>query len=140
MVNKTNPNIDILSDTPITLTYSDFLSIMLSASNDAYNPQVKKRNANILHEPLSNYYIASSHSTYLAGDQVTGAASIDRYITVLEQNCRCIELQTWDGILDSEDPSMPVVSHGSSLSTTISFRGIDFPFISLADFNFSISF
>ncbi len=40
--------------------------------------------------PLSYYYMASSHNTYLEGDQLTSFSSIKRYVDDLSQGCRCV--------------------------------------------------
>lgn len=57
-------------------------------------------------KPLNQYFIASSHNTYLLGKQVGETPSVEGYIQALQQGCRCIEIDVWD------DDLGPVVCHG----------------------------
>ena len=67
--------------------------------------------------PLNQYFISSSHNTYLRGSQIGDGSTIESYIEVLQKGCRCVEVDVWDG----EDG--PVVCHGI-LSGSISLKSV----------------
>lgn len=72
-----------------------------------------------LDQPLNQYFIASSHNTYLLGRQWLGSSSIEGYIRALQQGCRCVEIDCWDG--KAEHGFQPTVTHGRTRTTRIPF-------------------
>ncbi|CAK9297085.1 unnamed protein product [Gordionus sp. m RMFG-2023] len=69
--------------------------------------------------PLSDYYINSSHNTYLSEDQLIGESSVENYIKALREGCRCVEIDVWNGV-DGD----PIVYHGHTLTAMIKFVDI----------------
>jgi hypothetical protein len=70
-------------------------------------------------QPLSSYFISSSHNTYLTGHQLYGESTTAGYKNVLLRGCRCIEIDVWDGG-DGE----PEVFHGYTLTKEIKFEDV----------------
>ncbi|KAI7243284.1 hypothetical protein KC343_g4596 [Hortaea werneckii] len=71
--------------------------------------------------PLPEYFISSSHNTYLLAHQLYGESSTEAYATALRTGSRCVEIDAWDG-KDSLDE--PKVTHGYTLASNISFRSV----------------
>ena len=65
--------------------------------------------------PLNQYFISSSHNTYLTGRQVADESSAEGYVKALQKGCRCVEVDVW------EADNLPVVCHGRLLTSSISF-------------------
>uniref|UniRef100_A0A8B9HDY9 Phosphoinositide phospholipase C n=1 Tax=Astyanax mexicanus TaxID=7994 RepID=A0A8B9HDY9_ASTMX len=95
-----------------------FTNYMRSPAGDIFNPEHNQVNQDMT-QPLTNYYIASSHNTYLTGDQLLSQSRVDMYAYVLQAGCRCVEVDCWDGP-DGE----PIVHHGYTLTSKILFRDV----------------
>ena len=95
------------------LRLSAFVAWLLSADNDALDPSHLSVCQDMT-RPLSDYYIASSHNSYLTGHQMRSESSADMYRRQLLMGYRCLELDCWDGG-DGE----PDVTHGHTFCTRV---------------------
>lgn len=73
-----------------TLSSKGFTNFMRSPACDIFNP-LHHEVYQDMDQPLCNYYIASSHNTYLTGDQLLSQSKVDMYARVLQEGCRCVE-------------------------------------------------
>ncbi|XP_048507908.1 1-phosphatidylinositol 4,5-bisphosphate phosphodiesterase gamma-1-like isoform X2 [Athalia rosae] len=99
-------------------TLSEFISYLHSKHNEIWdrsNDQVTQD----MTKPLSHYWIASSHNTYLNGHQWYGQSSCRAYARVLKSGCRCIELDCWDG-----PDHKPIIYHGNSITKKVEFSDV----------------
>ncbi|GJJ14667.1 hypothetical protein Clacol_008933 [Clathrus columnatus] len=96
-----------------TMSLSGFTSFLQSAENAPF-----KDTPHDMTRPLSEYYISSSHNTYLVGHQLVGSSTTEGYIRALLQGCRSVELDIFDGETE------PMIFHGKTLTTKVSLREV----------------
>lgn len=71
--------------------------------------------------PLPEYFISSSHNTYLTAHQLYGSSTATAYETALLNGARCVEIDAWD---DDDNPNEPKVTHGYTLTSNLPFRSV----------------
>ena len=78
-------------DSSLGMDMDHFSAFLVSNRNGVIN----KRKSLIVNQdmdrPLCDYYINSSHNTYLLGDQIASESSIEGYIRALRRGCKCVE-------------------------------------------------
>ncbi|XP_040842343.1 1-phosphatidylinositol 4,5-bisphosphate phosphodiesterase delta-4 isoform X2 [Ochotona curzoniae] len=100
------------------LSMDGFLSYLCSRDGDIFNPDCLPIYQDMT-QPLSHYFIHSSHNTYLVKDQLYGQSSVEGYIWALKRGCRCVEVDVWDG-----PNGEPIVYHGHTLTSRILFKDV----------------
>ncbi|KAJ2933007.1 hypothetical protein H1R20_g4087, partial [Candolleomyces eurysporus] len=99
------------------MTLEGFTNYLLSPDNSTFAEKEKTVWQEMTH-PISEYFISSSHNTYLVGHQLVGVSTIEGYIRALLHSCRSVELDIWEG--DEE----PMIYHGKTLTKKVSLREV----------------
>jgi len=121
---------------PLSISQFHWHSYLVSDLNSAYDPvalQIPPKDGSYFDDdqyfdrPLSEYWINTSHNTYLTGDQVQSKSSLEAYWWSLERGCKCLELDCWDNSSSGTRGATKykaVVYHGHTFTSKIFFRDI----------------
>ncbi|XP_078079844.1 1-phosphatidylinositol 4,5-bisphosphate phosphodiesterase delta-3-like isoform X2 [Mustelus asterias] len=112
------------------LTQDGFMMYLLSPDGDVFNSE-HDQVCQDMTQPLSHYFISSSHNTYLMEDQFGGPSSTEAYIRALLRGCRCVELDCWEGTNGE-----PMIYHGYTLTSKILFKDV---ITTIRDYAFTVS-
>ncbi|KAM4771596.1 1-phosphatidylinositol 4,5-bisphosphate phosphodiesterase beta-1 isoform 2-T2 [Rhinophrynus dorsalis] len=118
LIEKYEPNISLAEKGEISV--EGFMRYLSGEENGVVPPEKLDLNED-MSQPLSHYFINSSHNTYLTAGQLAGNSSVEMYRQVLLAGCRCVELDCWKGRTAEEEP---VITHGFTMTTEISFKEV----------------
>lgn len=108
---------------PTTAGYVNFPSFVNYLLSDLTNGALRRRHltsvVDDMDQPLKDYFINSSHNTYLTGDQLKSSSSVDMYKRAMLAGCRCVELDCWDG-----PKGDPVIYHGYTRTSKVRFLDV----------------
>ncbi|KAB8339283.1 hypothetical protein FH972_022216 [Carpinus fangiana] len=99
---------------PLGMSWQTFQDFMVS---DHLAWDASPREDVKLTRPLNEYWISSSHNTYLKGRQVYGTSDAEEYVDALKKGCRSVEIDCWDG-----SDGQPIVTHGRTWTTKSLFE------------------
>ncbi|MEN2496201.1 MAG: 1-phosphatidylinositol 4,5-bisphosphate phosphodiesterase beta-4, variant 2 [Marteilia pararefringens] len=93
------------------------ISVILMSFPYAESHIFNNSNSNELDFKLSDYFIRSSHNTYLIDYQFGGFASFQPYRFALLAGCRSVELDVYDSVTET-NKIVPIITHTKYLQVT----------------------
>ena len=114
-----SPNDSVVIDQHLYISEKGFRQYIFSVEVNSLFKDEKFEKCLDMTQPLTDYFIESSHNTYLEGHQITGKSNVNMYTRVLQSGCRCVELDIWDG-----PNGNPKITHGHTFVTNIDFRNV----------------
>lgn len=101
------------------LSYQVFTTFFLDIEcNSVLDPRAETVTDD-MDQPLTHYFINSSHNTYLVGNQFSSSSSVDMYRDALLAGCRCVEIDC-----AGKEGNDAAVHHRNTLTSKISFEDV----------------
>ncbi|CAF1069684.1 unnamed protein product [Rotaria sp. Silwood1] len=101
------------------LSLNGFRNLLLSDDFSLIKPWCSRHIYQDMTRPLSDYYINTSHNTYLFNNQILGDSNPEAYNRALCAGCRAVEIDCYDGA-----NGRPIVKHGYTLVKPCLFESI----------------
>ena len=92
------------------LLYSNIASIL---DQDKINKPLN------MNRPINDYFINSTHNTYLTGHQLAGKSSVNMYSFAMLEGYRLVEMDCYDGKGDDI-----IITHGYTLASDIKLKDV----------------
>ncbi|XP_073479690.1 1-phosphatidylinositol 4,5-bisphosphate phosphodiesterase zeta-1 [Aquarana catesbeiana] len=100
------------------MTFDGFARFMNSEQTHIFRRDCTKIYQD-MNQPLTNYFISTSHNTYLLSDQLVGESHLWAYGNALMHGLRCLEIDCFDGAKGE-----PIVYHGRTLTSKVYFKSV----------------
>ncbi|KRX01226.1 PLC-like phosphodiesterase, TIM beta/alpha-barrel domain [Pseudocohnilembus persalinus] len=81
-------------DNSLNISLYQFHNYLMSSQNSIFHTG-KTQVFQDMEKPLTDYFINSSHNTYLLENQLTGQSSVNAYRNAFFKGCKCVELDIW---------------------------------------------
>jgi len=112
-----NQTLTAAEDRYIHLKQDEFKILIYDKTISSAYSSDKTQAIEDMNKPLNDYFIFSSHNTYLTGHQLKGGSDPEMYSTALLMGCRLVELDVYNGGEDG-----PIVTHGYTFTGEILLR------------------
>ena len=118
IIKKVKSKKNIEKEINLEITLREFYTMCNSHDLSVYRSD-KMRNRIDLDKPLTDYFINSTHNTYITGNQLSSYSSIKMYSLSLLQGYRLVELDCYNGAGDDI-----VITHGYTLVSKLNLVDI----------------
>uniref|UniRef100_A0A914VY07 Phosphoinositide phospholipase C n=1 Tax=Plectus sambesii TaxID=2011161 RepID=A0A914VY07_9BILA len=117
LIGRYEPNAELAAKGGLSI--DGFIRYLLGDDNAILAEEYLDQKQDEMNQPLTHYFINSSHNTYLTGHQLMGRSSVEIYRLVLLSGARSVELDCWDG-----PNNEPIITHGRTFVDSVLFKNV----------------